>query len=103
MTVVHIVLFKFKSHVSEEAIHKAGQALLALKTKLPDLISKANFSKSFTERHKGYSHALVMEMPSKQALETYSPHPVHQEVVKGSCSPIVEDVLAFDYEVNATS
>jgi hypothetical protein len=39
-----------------------------------------------------------MVLPSRQALSEYSPHPMHQEVVKSLILPNVDDVLAVDYE-----
>ncbi|ORZ35215.1 hypothetical protein BCR44DRAFT_116633 [Catenaria anguillulae PL171] len=99
MTIIHIVLFKFKADASAEAIESARKELLNLQSLLPNHISKISFGKSFTDRHKGFEYVLTVEMPSRQALAEYSPHPEHQRVVKSHIMPILDDIMAVDYEV----
>ncbi|KAI9159411.1 hypothetical protein H9P43_008751 [Blastocladiella emersonii ATCC 22665] len=99
MPIVHIVLFKIKADASEAAIANMGKELLALQAAFPDLITRASFGKSFTDRHKGFEYAFVTEMASREALATYSPHPTHQRVVQEVIKPLIDDIMAIDYDL----
>lgn len=95
--VEHIVLFRWKEAASQQAIDSAVAGLRGLKGKIAgivDLSCGANFS----DRAKGYTHALVVRFTDRAALEAYGPHPEHQRVVQQCINPIRADVLAFDYE-----
>lgn len=96
--IVHIVLFKWKEETAPEAIAEAMEALRGLKEKIPGIID-LSCGENFSERAKGYQHGLLVKFSDRSALEAYQPHPAHQEVVQNLIKPIVEDVLALDYEV----
>lgn len=66
----HIVLFKAKSELD-------GSELVSLKTKIK--MVNISFGKNFTERGKGYTHALVVKFETKQDLENYIVDPLHKE------------------------
>jgi hypothetical protein len=94
----HVVLFKWKPGTPPEAIVEVGEALKALREKIPgivDLSCGANFS----TRSQGYETGLVVRFADRAALEAYGPHEAHQHVVQSLIAPIREDVIAVDYEV----
>lgn len=99
MPIKHIVLMKFKADTPAEALESAAANLLALKGKVPG-IQDITFGPTFTtDRSNGYTHALVVDLDDKAALEGYGPHPEHQAVVAENLKPNFEGPpLAMDYE-----
>lgn len=95
--VEHIVLFRWTQEASREAIDNAMTELRGLKDKIPGIID-LSCGANFTDRSKGYTHAVVVRFPDRAALEAYIPHPEHQRVVQNVFGPIRADVLAVDYE-----
>jgi hypothetical protein len=96
--VEHIVLFQWKEEARLEAINTALAELRKLKDKIPgivDIYSGANFS----DRAKGFTHALVVHFKDRPALQAYIPHPEHQRVVQNLVSPIRADTLVVDLEL----
>ncbi|KNE71478.1 hypothetical protein AMAG_15702 [Allomyces macrogynus ATCC 38327] len=98
MPVRHIVLFKLKEDASPDAIAHMKAELLALKDRLPHLVVSATVNESFTTRHKGFSVVLDSVLVSREALAEYSPHPIHQDVVQNAIKPILDDIMAVDYD-----
>ncbi len=94
----HIVLFKWNTAATPQAIDAAMTELRALKGKMEgilDLSCGANFS----DRAQGFTHGLVVRFTDRAALETYGPHPAHQHVMQNFINPIRAEVLALDYEI----
>jgi hypothetical protein len=95
--VEHIVLFKWKSEATAEQITAALEALRAMPPKIAE-IKGLTCGETFTDRGRGYTHGLVVRLPDRAALDVYQDHPDHQAVVVANIRPIVEEVLAIDYE-----
>jgi hypothetical protein len=95
MVAKHYVLFKFKSDAPLEDI---TTRLFQLKS--IDGVSNMFFGKTFTDRHKGYTHILSMDCPDRQGLQYYSEHPDHVAFVQECVKPYIETdgVLAMDIE-----
>ncbi|KAI8590046.1 hypothetical protein BDZ88DRAFT_416094 [Geranomyces variabilis] len=96
MTIVHVILFKVKPTAEQEAF------VTNVKT-LATLPGVHNFSigPTFTkERANGYTHAMVMEFESKEALNAYSVSDAHQQVIKTHIAPNIEpgSTMCLDYE-----
>ncbi|KAJ2976481.1 hypothetical protein NQ176_g4927 [Zarea fungicola] len=105
MTIVHIVLFKFKPEVTED--HKATfvRELKQLKT-LPCVLNQRLVvgGPSVTdpiERSKGYHYALVSYHKDRAALDEYQASAEHHRVTSTYLWPFKEDVTRFDFEVAA--
>ncbi|KAJ3369913.1 hypothetical protein GGF31_004989 [Allomyces arbusculus] len=107
MPVRHIVLFKLKEDASPDAIAHMKAEILALKDRLPHLVMSVTVNESFTTRHKGFSTwtdkngawiVLDSVLVSREALAEYSPHPIHQDVVQNAIKPILDDIMAVDYD-----
>jgi hypothetical protein len=94
----HIVLFKWKLDASAEAVTAVIENLKALKNQIPGIVD-LSCGKNFSERGKGFEHALVVRFEDREALESYGPHPLHQEVVQNLVKPILDDIIAIDYEI----
>jgi hypothetical protein len=94
----HVVLFRWKADASPEAISAAIAGLSSLRGKIPGLVD-LTCGANFCERSQGYQCGLVVRLRDRSALETYGPHAAHQEVVASLINPILEDVIAVDYEI----
>ena len=94
----HIVLFQWTAEASQEAVDGAMAELRQLSGKIPGIVDVSSGT-NFSDRAKGYTHALVMRFANRSALEAYGPHPEHQRVVQNFIKPIRADTLAFDYEL----
>jgi len=97
MTIAHIVLFKFKPTATAEQIDKAVKGAPKLLSPIEGVLEIIS-GENFTQRSKGYTHALFVRFIDKSALEKYATHPIHQHYVKEFIDPIREDTLAFDFE-----
>ena len=62
--------------------------------------TRISFGPTFThDRSQGFTHALVVDLVDKAALESYGPHPAHQAVVNENLKPNFEaPPLAMDYD-----
>ncbi|KAF9880722.1 MmgE/PrpD family protein [Colletotrichum karsti] len=104
MTVVHIVLFKFRPDVTDE--HKATfvKELKTLKTlpcvKAQRLVVGGPSITDPIERSKGYHFALLSFHQDRKALEEYQASAEHHRVTSTYLWPFKEDVTRFDFEVD---
>ncbi|KAF9122130.1 hypothetical protein BGW39_010006 [Mortierella sp. 14UC] len=99
MTVAHIILLKFKPSLSETQAHDVLKAVADLKNQLPTVVESVHLGVNFAARAKGFTHGFTMLFKDKAALETYDKSPEHVKVVTEIIRPNIEDILAFDYEV----
>eukprot|EP00960_Hanusia_phi_P060107 764409-Hanusia_phi.AAC.2 len=70
--------------------------------KVPGIIA-ISFGPTFTtDRAQGFTHALVVDLKDKEALQAYGPHPEHVAVLNNDLKPNMEQPpLAMDYEYEA--
>ncbi|KAF2763016.1 stress responsive A/B barrel domain protein [Pseudovirgaria hyperparasitica] len=107
MTVIHIVLFKFRADVSIQIREKCVSELKTLK-RLPCVLNGRLTvgGPSITnpiERSKGYHYALVSYHKDRTALEEYQASKEHYEVTSAHLWPYKEDITRFDFEVDDES
>ncbi|CAO3577224.1 unnamed protein product [Absidia cylindrospora] len=95
MTIVHIVIAKFKPEVSEEIKQQALEDVTALKNTIPE-IKSASAGKTFTDRSKGYEYSWVVELDTKEDLSVYAKHPDHLDFVT-KYKPLMDGLIAVDY------
>ena len=92
--VKHIVLYTLKEGVDkDEAVKLIASVLEPLVGQIPGLVHlevRGAFS--------GTDYALYSEFESRQALEDYAVHPLHQEA-KGHFFHLLDSRVAADYEV----
>ncbi|KAI8334001.1 stress responsive A/B barrel domain-containing protein [Chlamydoabsidia padenii] len=96
MTIVHIVIAKFKPEVSEEVKQQAMDDVVALKHSIPE-IKSASSGKTFTDRSQGFEYGWVVELETKEHLSIYSKHSDHLDFVN-KYRPLMNDLIALDYE-----
>ena len=90
----HIVFYNFKENVNkEEAIRIIGDSLTPLVGKIPGL---RHLEVRLT--FEGMDYALYSEFDSREALEAYAVHPLHQAAKQKFLHFIATRVVA-DYEV----
>ena len=90
----HIVMYNFKEGVNkEEAIKIISDSLTPLVGKIPGL-NHLEVRLTFN----GMDYALYSEFESREALENYAEHPLHQ-AAKGNFSHFIGVRYAADYEV----
>ncbi|EDU49111.1 stress responsive A B barrel domain containing protein [Pyrenophora tritici-repentis] len=106
MTVVHIVLFEWKSTASPEQISEACTRMLALKEDCIHPTSQKPYIKSFSggknispEGKSGnFTHGFVVEFESEEDRDYYViKDPAHLEFVK-LAGEVASEVNVFDYE-----
>jgi hypothetical protein len=96
----HIVTFKFNESITREKEHDLLLQLRAFKGKIPgivELTAGINVTEEIENIH-GYTLALRITFESKQALDNYLPHPIHQEFVS-SLARCIDNVIVVDYEI----
>ncbi|GAW11634.1 hypothetical protein ANO14919_009810 [Xylariales sp. No.14919] len=104
MTVVHIVLFKFRADVSDSHKEEFVTELRKLKH-LPCVMSSRLVvgGPSITdpiERSQGFQYALLSYHKDGQALAEYQASDEHHRVTSKYLWPFKEDVIRFDFEVD---
>lgn len=97
MTVKHIVLIQLNQDVDEQAAQGLFSAISPLLQQIPGVLD-VSAGENFTNRAPEVSHAMVVTLESKGALEGYGPHPKHVEV-QGIMKPLIKSVSAVDIEV----
>jgi hypothetical protein len=95
MPVNHVVLLKFNEGVAAGRIDQHLRALATLRDRVPG-VTALSLGTNFSERSRGYTHALVVTLRDRAALAAYGPHPAHVEVA----APLREDaeLLVVDYD-----
>ena len=92
--VKHIVLYTFKEGVDKaEAVKIVASVLEPLVGKIPGLL-ELEVRRAFN----GMDYALYSVFESREALETYAVHPLHQEA-KTHFFHLLDSRVAADYEV----
>jgi hypothetical protein len=93
----HMVVVKFKAG-NERFAGDLFTALQALKDKLPGMTHYAGGPYSSPEgANQGFTHGFLMTFRDAAARDHYLFHPEHEQV-KSRFLPLVENVVAFDFE-----
>jgi hypothetical protein len=98
-TVRHIVVFKYKPGATEEQIRQVTEAFVALKTKIPGVVSLEHGVNSSPEkRNQGFTHVYQVTFTNAAARDAYLPHPAHKAFgeLLGKLG-VLEDVFVVDY------
>ena len=96
----HLVLFRFRTEVSQQQITLLFKELRGLASVIDGICDFRGGAYSSPEGlNQGFSHGFVMTFQSAAARDAYLPHPAHQQVVE-KILPMLEDgvngVVAFD-------
>ena len=98
-TLRHIVVFKYKPGATEELIKQVMDAFVALKTKIPGIVSiEHGVNNSPEKRNQGFTHVYQVTFTNAAARDAYLPHPAHKEfgALLGKLG-VLEDVFVVDY------
>ena len=92
--VKHIVLYTLKDGVDkDQTVSMIASLLQPLVGRIPGLISL-----EVRRGYRGLDYALYSEFESREALETYASHPLHQEA-KTHFFDLLADRVVCDYDV----
>eukprot|EP00252_Welwitschia_mirabilis_P018583 TRINITY_DN4125_c0_g1_i1.p1 TRINITY_DN4125_c0_g1~~TRINITY_DN4125_c0_g1_i1.p1 ORF type:complete len:218 (-),score=7.31 TRINITY_DN4125_c0_g1_i1:229-849(-) len=94
----HVVLFRVK----DNAAHEAVEAWLSRLNELSSLDSVLclRAAPSRNVENSRFTHILHARYADMEALSRYTVHPLHVEVVEKYGKPILEDLLALDWETS---
>ena len=98
-TLRHIVVFKYKPGATEDQIKQVTDAFVALKTKIPGVLSiEHGVNNSPEKRNQGFTHVYQVTFTNAAARDAYLPHPAHKEfgALLGKLG-VLEDVFVVDY------
>ena len=93
--VIHTFAFRRKPGVTEEQHQRVIDAIRNLQGRIPGL-EETWVGLNFSPRSQGYALGGVMKFAHRAALEAYSGHPVHQELLSW-LMPLIEPV-EVDFE-----
>ena len=96
----HVVLFRWTAAATPEQVSAAGDALLGMRGRIPEVHS-VSFGPNLAESRNEYTHALLVVVDDMAAVKRYVDHPHHVHVAKTFLLPIREARLAIDFEVPA--
>ena len=98
-TLRHIVVFKYKPGATEAQVKQVTDAFVALKTKIPNIISiEHGVNNSPEKRNQGFTHVYQVTFTNAAARDAYLPHPAHKEfgALLGKLG-VLEEVFVVDY------
>eukprot|EP00850_Spirogloea_muscicola_P012184 SM000078S22043 [mRNA] locus=s78:134484:137012:- [translate_table: standard] len=96
----HIVLVRVKEGTSKEDSKAMVEALAELPSKIGDNVVQLTTGTNFAKQSQGYTHGLVVRVPSDEDLQAYNKHPSHREVLKKWVLPVSQSLLAVDFRVD---
>jgi hypothetical protein len=64
-----------------------------------DGVLSVSVGPTFTDRGKQFTHGLIVRLADRAALERYVAHPLHVACVNERIRPIIDDLIALDWEV----
>ncbi|MEO7911755.1 MAG: Dabb family protein [Roseiflexaceae bacterium] len=95
----HVVVFKYKSHVSEDQIRQVTDAFRSLQQKIPGIRAfEHGVNNSPEGKNLGFTHVYTLTFDSVAARDDYLPHPEHAGfgVLLGQLN-VLADVFVVDY------
>ncbi len=93
---IHMFAFRWKLGVTEAQKLRVTAEIRGLQGKIPGLVETA-VGVNISSRGQGYELGRVMKFADKASLESYGPHPVHQELVSW-LMPLIEPI-EVDFEI----
>lgn len=97
--VKHLVLIKFKPTTSLLVIDQCMDDLRGLKTKIAGILDFCGGPYASGEGlNQGFTHGFIMTFDAPASRDNYLIDPEHEKV-KNSILPLVDGVIAFDFDV----
>ncbi|MEN6623574.1 MAG: Dabb family protein [Smithella sp.] len=94
----HIVFFRFREDVREEAIETVSKKLYGLEERI-DLIRSIEIGKDVLRRDQSFDLALTITFDSLEEYKQYDVHPAHVEV-KNYILSVRKETVSVDYIIN---
>lgn len=92
----HVVAFTFKDSVTAERRKQAVKDFVALKDKVPGILSfEGGEDVSVEGLTKGFTHCFIVTFVDDKARDVYIPHPAHLELVDLN-KPLMKDLIVLD-------
>jgi hypothetical protein len=96
-TLYHVVSLKFKESATKEQIAAVDDAFVALKEKVPGVLTLTWGDNVSPENHaKGFTQCFVLTFASETDRDAYLVHPEHKAFGK-LLGPIMADVFVIDF------
>ncbi|HUL33031.1 MAG TPA: Dabb family protein [Candidatus Eisenbacteria bacterium] len=92
---IHLFAFRWKPGTTQEQKTRAVTEIRALQGQIPGLL-ETFVGENISPRGQGYELGGVMKFTDKAALDSYSPHPVHQKLLSWLV-PLIEPI-EVDFE-----
>ena len=93
---IHTFGFRWKPGVTAAQRAKSIEIIRALQGQIPGLLSPW-VGENISPHSHGYELGGVMQFSDRRALDAYTPHPAHQEVL-AYLRPLI-DAIEIDFEV----
>jgi len=99
MAIEHMVWIRFHDDVEPERIEAHLKALTGLSEQI-EVVESLAVGRNFTDRADGFTHGMIVRLPSRAALQTYLEHPRHVAVA----GPLKQDadLRAMDIDVESS-
>lgn len=95
----HVVMFRLKE-TSKDMLHRTRDILLAMEGRIPELVAiEVGVDELHTNR--SYDICLTTRFHSREDMEAYQVHPVHQDVLT-HMREVTETSVAVDYSQSET-
>ncbi len=94
--VEHLVLFKLKptaTTADEDKLLAALEGLTAVQT-----VVELSCGRNFSARSQGHALGLRVLCNSREELQQYLDHPLHQAALKEAILPVIDSVTVVDYD-----
>lgn len=93
----HVVAFKFKPSITPQQIADMEKEFLALKTKIPGIVSiEHGVNNSPEGKNHGFTNCYILTFNNEKDRDGYLPHDAHKAFGK-IVGPMVDDVLVIDF------
>ncbi|KAG0598600.1 hypothetical protein M758_12G086700 [Ceratodon purpureus] len=97
----HVVLIKVREGASQAGTEGMMEAFNALPQQIdPSVIVQLTAGVNLSDRSKGYTHGVLVRVPSEEALDTFSKHPAYVSVFTEKVLPISAGLLSADFLVD---
>jgi len=93
--VTHVVLFKMKDRSGDTA-RRAREILVGMKGRIPGLLD-VEVGLDYLRSERSFDVALITRHESREALDAYQVHPVH-ETVKAFMAQVRETSVSVDFD-----
>ncbi|HHQ2481146.1 TPA: Dabb family protein [Bacillus cereus] len=97
----HLVFFKWNEFITQEKEQEILKELLSFKECIPGILELSAGLNVLKENEitQGYTMGLRITFESKEGLESYDTHPVHQ-IFKEHIKEVYDNCIVFDYPIH---